>query len=63
MARMEAFIAMREKEVGRDNPMYTNLDWHGLGGGPFKSSEEAYNRLHIGDPETARKIQARLAEN
>lgn len=62
-ARMEAFIAKREKEVGRDNPMYTNLDWHGLGGGPFKSSEEAYNRLHIGDPETARKIQARLAEN
>jgi Fic family protein len=62
-ARMEAHIAKREGETGRKNPMFTNLDWHGIQGrGPFKSSEEAYNTLHIGDVEAARKLQALLAE-
>ena len=62
-ARMEAHIAKREKETGRTNPMYTNLDWHGIEGkGPFTSSEEAYNTLHIGDVEAARRLQALLAE-
>jgi hypothetical protein len=42
--------------------METNLDWHGKGTGPFKSSQEAYESLHIGDVEAARKLQALLAE-
>ncbi len=60
-SRMEAFIARRESETGRTNPMYTNTDWHGQGE-PLKSSQEAYDRLHIGSPEAARKLQAKLAE-
>lgn len=59
--RMEAHIAKREKETGRTNPMYTNLNWNGHGG-PFKTSQEAYDTLHIGDPETAKKLQAKLSE-
>jgi len=60
-ARMEAHIKKREAQTGRTNPMYTNLNWNGKGG-PFKSSEEAYNAMHIGDPEAAKKLQAKLAE-
>ena len=56
--RMEKHIAARMTDVGRQNPMETNLDWHGQGCGPFKTSEQAYNTLHIGDPEAARKLQA-----
>jgi len=60
-ARMEAHIAKREAEVGHANPMYTNLNWSGFGR-PFESSEEAYNTLHIGDPEAAKKLQSKLKE-
>ncbi len=60
--RMIMHINRREKETGRQNPMYTNLNWHGLDRGPFKTSEEAYNSLHIGDPEAARKLQALLEQ-
>ena len=58
--RMEAWIAKREKETGRRNPMYTCEYWHGdRSVGPFyTSSEQAYNSKHIGDPEDARKLQA-----
>jgi arylsulfatase A-like enzyme len=56
--RMEAYIAKREAETGRANPMYTNLNWSGHGA-PFKTSEDAYNTMHIGDPEAARKLQAK----
>ena len=59
--RMLAHIAKREAEVGHANPMYTNLNWSGFGR-PFESSEEAYNNLHIGDPEAAQKLQAKLKE-
>ena len=59
MDRMLAHIAKREKETGRTNPMYTNPKWHGCGDEPFKSSDEAYNTLHIGDPEAARKLQGK----
>ena len=59
--RMLAHIAKREKETGRTNPMYTNLNWNGFGR-PFESSEEAYNSLHIGDPEAAKRLQAKLSE-
>ncbi|MFA6948354.1 MAG: sulfatase [Eubacteriales bacterium] len=54
--RMLAHIAKREKETGRTAPIYTNLNWSGFGR-PFTSSEEAYNTLHIGDPEAAKKLQ------
>ena len=57
-ARMQAHIAKREKETGRTNPMYTNLNWNGHGK-PFTSSEEAYNTLYIGSPDTAKGLQAR----
>jgi arylsulfatase A-like enzyme len=61
-ARMEAHIARREKETKRTNPMYTNLDWHGKGGGPFRSSEQAYNSLYIGSISTAQALQAKAAQ-
>jgi hypothetical protein len=55
--RMHNHIAKREKETGLTNPMYTNLDWNPHGK-PFETHDEAYNTLHIGDPEAARKLQA-----
>ncbi len=57
--RMEAHIKKREAEVGHPNPMYTNLDWNDFGR-PFVSSEEAYENLHIGNPEDAQKLQDKL---
>ena len=58
--RMEAWIAKREAETGRKNPMYTCEYWHGdYNVGPFyATSDEAYNSKHIGDPEDAKKLQA-----
>jgi hypothetical protein len=63
-ARMKAHLASREKETGRKNPMLTCPNWHGVRdkNGPFKTSDEAYNKQHIGDVEAARKLQALLAE-
>ena len=58
---MLAHIAKREAEVGHTNPMYTNLNWNGFGR-PFATSEEAYNTMHIGDPEAAKKLQAKLKD-
>ncbi|MFB5189193.1 sulfatase family protein [Alicyclobacillus fastidiosus] len=58
-ARMNAFIARREQETGRTNPMYTNLNWHGLGTGPFKTSQEAYDALHIGSIRHAVSLQSK----
>ena len=58
-ARMQAFIAKREKETGRTNPIYTNLNWHGGGGGPFKTSQQAYDAMHIGSPKAAQELQAK----
>jgi hypothetical protein len=57
--RMEMWIARREKETGLPNPIHTQGDWHGIAGiGPFKSSQQAYDTLHIGDPAQAAKLQA-----
>jgi arylsulfatase A-like enzyme len=58
-ARMQAFIARREKETGRRDPIHTNLNWHGKGTGPFKTSQEAYDTLHIGSPKAAKDLQAK----
>src|SRR5579884_2304034 len=58
-SRMEAWIAKREKETGFTNPMLTQGDWHGHTGiGPFKTSQQAYDTLHIGDPNQAARLQA-----
>lgn len=57
--RMQDHIARREKETGRRNPIYTNLNWHGKGCGPFKSSKQAYETLHIGSPKAAKGLQAK----
>ncbi|MEM7029646.1 MAG: sulfatase [Chloroflexota bacterium] len=57
--RMEAWITKREKETGFTNPMLTQGDWHGHKGvGPFKTSQQAYDTMHIGDPNQAAKLQA-----
>ncbi len=58
-ARMQDWIARREKETGRRNPIYTNLNWHGKGCGPFKTSQQAYDSMHIGSPGAAKGLQAR----
>jgi arylsulfatase A-like enzyme len=55
--RMNAFIAKREKARGITNPMLTQGEW--APGAPFKSSEAAFNGLHIGDPKAASKLQAK----
>ena len=57
--RMQAHIARRIKETGRPNPMDTNLDWHGKGVGPFKTSKQAYESMHIGSPKAAKGLQAK----
>ncbi|MFC1452428.1 sulfatase [Verrucomicrobiota bacterium] len=58
-ARMQEWTAKREKQTGRTNPMYTNLNWHGRGPRAFSSSQEAYDTLHIGSPDAAKGLQAR----
>jgi arylsulfatase A-like enzyme len=58
-SRMEAWIAKREKETGLPNPIYHQGDWHGHAGvGPFTSSQQAYDTLHIGDPAQAARLQS-----
>ncbi len=57
--RMHAWIARREQETGLENPIHHQGDWHGVKGlGPFTSSQQAYDTLHIGDPKAAAKLQA-----
>ena len=59
-ARMDAWIAKREAETGLPNPIHNQGDWHGIEGiGPFKSSQQAYDTLHIGDPGQAARLQAK----
>ena len=57
--RMMRWIAQREEETGLPNPIYHQGDWHGHEGvGSFKTSQQAYDTLHIGDPTQAAKLQA-----
>ena len=59
-AKMETWIAKREAETGAANPMLTQGDWHGFDGvGPFKTSQQAYDTMHIGDPKQAATLQAK----
>ena len=55
--RMQTWIAKREKETGLKNPMMTQGAW--VEGAPFKTSQEAYDTLHIGDPGQAARLQAK----
>lgn len=55
--RMNAHIAKRTKETGRPNPMFTNVNWHGVKEGPFKTSQEAYDSMHIGSANAAKDLQ------
>jgi arylsulfatase A-like enzyme len=58
-ARMGNWIAKRESETGLPNPIHHQGDWHGHEGlGAFKTSQQAYDTLHIGDPNQAAKLQA-----
>lgn len=58
--RMKSWIHQREQETGLTNPIMTQGDWHGQKGvGPFKTSEQAYNTMHIGDPGQAARLQAK----
>lgn len=59
-SRMESWIAKREKESGLPDPIFHQGDWHGYEGvGPFKTSQQAYDTLHIGDPKQAARLQAK----
>jgi arylsulfatase A-like enzyme len=58
-SRMDTWIARREKETGLPNPIHTQGDWHGVAGvGPFKTSQQAYDTLYIGDVSKAIRLQA-----
>ena len=58
-ARMEAWIEKREKETGLPNPIHHQGDWHGHKGvGAFKTSQQAYDTLHIGDVNAATRLQS-----
>ena len=58
--RMNGWIRKRVKETGKRNPMLTQGDWHGHEGvGAFKSSQQAYDTMHIGDPNQAASLQSR----
>lgn len=55
--RMHAWIAKRERETGLKNPMMTQGAW--VEGAPFKTSQHAYDTLHIGHPGQAARLQAK----
>ncbi|NLE44197.1 MAG: sulfatase-like hydrolase/transferase [Chloroflexi bacterium] len=56
---MEAWLAKRSQETGLENPIMHQGDWHGHEGvGSFKTSQQAYDTLHIGDVSEAIRLQA-----
>ena len=58
--RMDRFIQKREIETGNRNAMHTQGNWHGHENvGPFKTSQHAYDTMHIGDPTQAARLQNR----
>ena len=47
-------LAVLSELLDQLGPMHHQGDWHGHEGvGPFKSSQQAYDTLHIGDPKQA----------
>jgi len=57
--RMEAWIARREKETGAASPMRADLRSHGMveGQGPFESSQQAYDTLHVNPMRVGRTVR------
>jgi arylsulfatase A-like enzyme len=60
--RLEAWVSRRVAETGRPSPIEKATRWHGLDRGPFQSSQEAYDTLHIGSIAGAQRIQDRARE-
>ena len=61
--RMEAWLEQRGRETGLPNPIHHQGDWHGPEGvGAFKTSQQAYDPLHIGDVSAAQRLQATSRE-
>jgi arylsulfatase A-like enzyme len=59
--RMERWIAKRMAETGKPNPIMHQGDWHGHEGvGSFKTSQQAYDTLYIGDLSEAIRLQEKL---
>ena len=57
-ARLDAWVSERESQTGLPNPIHHQGNWHGLKGvGPFTSSQQAYDSLHIGDASAARRLR------
>ena len=57
--RVQAWIAKREAETGLPNPVQNQPHWHGNQDIEyFRSSQEAYDTLHIGDPVQGQRLQA-----
>ena len=63
LTRMNNWIARREAETGRPNPIYHQPKWHARPeiDGPFTSSQQAFDTLYIGSSLTAAKIQDKEA--
>jgi len=58
-AELKTHVAAREKATGKPAPILHQPGWHSAPGiDYFKSSKQAYNTLHIGNPDQARKISA-----
>ena len=56
--KMENWLALRKKETGMSSPIFDQGDWHGFEGvGSFKSSEQAYESLYLGDASMAKRLQ------
>ena len=57
--QVQAWIAKREAETGLPNPVQNQPHWHGnMDIEYFRSSQEAYDTLHIGDPVQGQRLQA-----
>ena len=56
--KMEDWLAFRKEKTGMDTPIFDQGDWHGFEGvGSFKSSEQAYESLYLGDSSMAKRLQ------
>ena len=61
--QMDKHIRRRMQETGNRNPVKNQPGWHGKKGiRYFKSSQEAYDTLHIGDPAAAQRLQAKAGK-
>ena len=56
-SRMDAWVARRQSETSLPDPIHTQTFWAG-GKGAYQTSQEAYDTMHIGDPNQAARLQA-----